>query len=494
MKNLPDTHRSNSLHGVPFDGLYSGKDFAVVPLDGGGHALFFVEGGRIYTVPQGTATRLAFGPEALLSAERKEWDSLCSGDDTESYASRAVSRIDPRDGAYLALNVNLTSRCNLDCIYCFAGGGDYGRLEGDMPTALAGRIATFADRHRNNVHKVRFEHFGGEPLLNLSCMEAVCFEGERLRLERDIEIIHRVSTNLTVLPERAVALFARHDFIVSISIDGNRRTHNRNRPGGNSREWFDDILDNVRRLRKARPNLRIVARMTVNDTETPLVENVRSLWRENLFDYFQILPAVSQAHPFGIASGVTEEFVSLLEAYPSFFNPENRFRGILEVERYVDMILGGKIAPAHCSAGRNYFTISLDGTVSPCHRLVGDTIQTVGTIDSVVLENLGAWEHTAHDSPACTDCWVRFLCGGGCRQNHLVLMGDLDTPHHALCKLETILVGGAIRMVVEGGSVYSNLDRSPLEDMFVSCGRPVIAAPFAAKGHEGPIFSPMLKN
>ena len=36
------------------------------------------------------------------------------------------------DGANLAINVNLTGSCNLACTYCFADGGDYGRIKDKM--------------------------------------------------------------------------------------------------------------------------------------------------------------------------------------------------------------------------------------------------------------------------------------------------------------------------------------------------------------------------
>ncbi|NML51807.1 SPASM domain-containing protein [Streptomyces sp. R302] len=81
------------------------------------------------------------------------------------------------------------------------------------------------------------------------------------------------------------------------------------------------------------------------------------------------------------------------------------------------MISEGPAALAFCSGGRTYYSHSPDGSVSPCHRLVGDEAFDVGTGDRGITR-----EH-----PVCGGCWARYLCGGGCRQENHVAIEDLNT-------------------------------------------------------------------
>lgn len=56
-----------------------------------------------------------------------------------------MQRTSPLQGANLAINLNLTSICNLNCGYCFAEGGDYGRITGQLEADSVPEIFRFID-------------------------------------------------------------------------------------------------------------------------------------------------------------------------------------------------------------------------------------------------------------------------------------------------------------------------------------------------------------
>jgi radical SAM protein with 4Fe4S-binding SPASM domain len=237
--------------------------------------------------------------------------------------------------------------------------------------------------------------------------------------------------------------------------------------------------------------------MTVVGDHPTLAENVRHLWDLNLFDYFQIYPGVVPVEKNAIfiplvgPSGAVEpspprtlttppnflsQLVEFVETYPTLFTATNRFKGVLEYERLVDMVVGGKLALSFCSGGRNYFTLSPDDSVMPCHRLVGETRFQAGTGRTGLDAPLDQWRAPVDANPTCSQCWIRYLCGGGCKQENFLASGSLTEPNPEMCRYQIGLAEGVIRMLAAQEPAYRVRDRSDLDDLFVSCGRPVVAS------------------
>lgn len=467
------------------------RDYRVIPTAGDDDILFVAGNTRALRITKDLSRRLnGGGLDALTSAERAEWEALITAgviSIENAVHSRSASFL---DGANLAININLTAFCNLGCSYCFADGGDYGRIKGKMEADMVGEILAFVREQVTATQTVRFEFFGGEPLLNLPRIIELCDGAAALERQTGIRFIHRISTNLTVLPPGTLELFARHRFIVSVSIDGDEATHNANRPTKAGRGSWASIVENSRAVRAASEDIVMVARMTVVGGKPALRDNVLALWQLGLFNYFQIYPGVVPTSRSGILDGgaqvpaaplktmsadFLDQLADFMEFYPSLFTPTNPFRGALEYERIADMVLAGKAALSFCSGGRNYFTFSPDRSIMPCHRLVGDVSFKVGESGKGLSgEGLDAWRMPIDDHPICSQCWVRYICGGGCKQENLQATGDLNNPSREGCNYQMQMVENVISLVARGDKAYRERNRAPLDDLFVSCGRPLV--------------------
>ena len=475
------------------------RDYRVVEVDSpsGAGALLLVTGNhRLLRISNSLATRLRVTPLMLNSDEQAEWNILAAigilSDINKARLATAVTA----EGATLALNVNLTSVCNLRCSYCFADGGDYGRLRGNLDASTVAAMFRFiTDQRLQPGNTLRFEFFGGEPLLNVDRIAEICRWSEEYEQISGVQVIYRISTNLTVLPEAAVDLFVRRRFIISVAIDGARETHDRNRPYKNGQGSYDRILDNCFLLRASGDDVTLVARMTVvTDGGRSLLENIRQLWSLNVFDYFQIYPAVTPdvtagrpsydssvglRNPRMPSADYVTQLSEVLGYYPRLFSPGNRFQGILEWEQIAEMVLEGKLALSYCSAGRNYFTFSPDRSIMPCHRMVGNIEFQVGSVDSGLdraLDGAGVsvWRRSVDENEArCSHCWMRYFCGGGCKQENFITTGELARPSLESCAHQTHVVENVLRLIEAQGAAYRKRDRRRLRDLFVSCGRPV---------------------
>jgi sulfatase maturation enzyme AslB (radical SAM superfamily) len=246
-------------------------------MPGTGTALLFITGNhRLFRVDEDLAARLRRSLVLLGNDEVREWCSLANLGLVSDVNRRVVSCNPRPEGSTLAINANLTTSCNMGCTYCFAGGGDYGGLSGSLQGATIDGLFRFIDSCRLCPgDDVRFEFFGGEPLLSVPAIENICRRAEMYRSARGVGFQCRISTNLTILPPAAVALIAEYGFTVSVSIDGDPSTHNRNRPTKVGADTYSTIIKNCSTLRQNIPGLTLVARMTAAAGTATVLENVK---------------------------------------------------------------------------------------------------------------------------------------------------------------------------------------------------------------------------
>ena len=392
---------------------------------------------------------------------------------------RVLSTASYADGSNFAINLNLTSACNLNCTYCFARGGDYGDKKDNMSEDILPALRNLILHNVTPSKKVRFEYFGGEPLLNEKMVHALIRFSHELEEEHGIHILHRVSTNLTKLSDSLLKALCEANFVVSVSIDGTKAVQDMQRPSRNGRSSYDTILDNVKRIKGTNPNIRTVARMTVAQKDTPILDNIVDLISSGLFDYVSIYPASVLSrdglrYVYYFDDDIKEQYHNMFTHYHELCRMSG-FKGFLEVEKILDSLLHGKLSVSHCSAGGNYCTISSDASIVTCHRLCGQAAYVLNRDGTGILDHAlqAKWSKKVDDDSVCCKCYARYICGGGCKQEHISRTGSLSTKNTDACAyrmffLEEIL-SNIEHLALEFNDRYVSLD-----DMFVYCGRPVV--------------------
>lgn len=391
--------------------------------------------------------------------------------------------------AISALNMNLTDQCNLACVYCYARGGNYERIHQKMDPETAIWGLQQALKRADPDREFRLELFGGEPLLNLDTIEKILdFEAtfEAWKTHRE-GTVNRISTNLTTLEPKAVDLLKQGKIIVSVSIDGVSHIQDDQRPFKNGTGSYATIMENLRTLRQKNPNGIMVARMTVFHHDKDLLTSIREFVQTDIFDYVSIYPASlfaetgdqGKSHFSGI---FREQFLAFAAEYPLLVG-KGRFKGCLELNRYSEAILTGKTVLNHCRAGAGYFTFSPDRSVHPCHRFVGDPKMNLGAFDwsqDSLVQNLKSWQTPVDHREVCRDCQLKFLCGGGCKQQQFVATGSLLGNDPRVCAFSNLLFEAAISVATlpapESEPWIKALRASfgELTRLFVFCGQPTV--------------------
>jgi uncharacterized protein len=154
----------------------------------------------------------------------------------------------------LDFTVKSTSRCNLDCSYCYVyhKGDDSWR---DRPATMPDHVfAAALDRIReycllSGQPSVEITYHGGEPcLIGVSRFSRWCRQA-RAALGDITQVRFGIQTNGTLVDDDWVAAFNTFDVVVGVSIDGPREVHDRERIDRQGRGSYEKVAAGIERLR-----------------------------------------------------------------------------------------------------------------------------------------------------------------------------------------------------------------------------------------------------
>ena len=399
-----DFARRNTWDGDP--------DAIVIDDEAGGRHVFVVDGSRLYELDASTADHMA---QAV----------------SERAAGKALARlrltgepfVDDRPLAappVRAVSLAVAQKCNLGCTYCYAQQGDFGMESRLMSFEEAARAVDLLLEDCAAGDRVTVAFMGGEPLVNRVVVRAATEYVVSRAAALDVEARLSITTNGTLVDAGDVEFFERHGFAVTISIDGDRETHDTLRPYRNGRGSYDRILARVRPLLARQHRMQVSARVTVTPANLAIDEIVDHLLALG-FHSVGVAPMLSS--PTGAGEVGAAELAELLahmiaagRAYERHTLAGDRyaFANVANAMREIDR---GTHRPYPCGAGAGYLGVAAGGELSACHRFVGDDAGRLGSLDAGLDAGLRAtWlrDRHVHRQEPCRSCWARYLCGGGC--------------------------------------------------------------------------------
>lgn len=90
----------------------------------------------------------------------------------------------------------------------------------------------------------------------------------------------------------------------------------------------------------------------------------------------------------------------------------------------------------HCGAGRWYVAVSARGNIYPCHRFVDDDRYIMGSVftEPRLADNSERLVSASFKKQACSSCWARNTCAGGCIHEALRNTGSTEGIAEARCE------------------------------------------------------------
>lgn len=385
----------------------------------GGHA-FVVEGSQVFDLDEDSYARInaALGGGGDLPAILMD---LGLGAARPRIGDEAPARMPVR-----ALSLAVAQKCNLGCTYCYASEGDFGSTPTNMAldTALAAADLLFAETPPGE--RIHLAFLGGEPLANRGVLRRTTEHARRRAVAEGRRIGFAITTNGTLLTPEDADFFEKYGFAVTVSLDGPREDHDRQRPFKGGRGSFDAIVARVVPLLARAHAMQVTARVTVTPANLRLRKTL-----EQLLDlgFTSVGFSPMLASPTGRGEMRPEDLAAMLNAMIDCgleferralrgepYGFDNLATALREIHR-------GTHRPYPCGAGAGYMAVSAEGGLAACHRFVGDPAGAMGALGSGIDTGRQAdWlaSRHVHKQAPCRTCWARYLCGGGC--HHEVLM------------------------------------------------------------------------
>lgn len=370
--------------------------------------------------------------EEKLCSELIEANYMFDNDGEELELVRKTMELAKKRHEIKAKNIQeavfvLTYQCNFACPYCY---------EADSSNATdtfmtRDKVDQVFNLHQNHLEKIAF--YGGEPFLlrNRDIINYI--------IAKAPDATYSATTNGYFLEEYFDVMKSVNISHIMVTLDGSRDIHNKTRILKNGKGTFDKIFRGISLYLEN--SIPIKIRMNISNNNLDDCLALRS----------ELINAYSEQYDLGIL---------LFELQPVFQLPFEEKINIRE-KIYFPEIRGGKFEPlrprynmmtnttsyplrvflqnmesilkpkyTHCDAESNRRFYDSDGNVYSCILGLGDPLAAIGIYyPELALKPNSMIDRSIESIEECSQCKLRFLCGGGCALDIMDVAGDMNKPN-----------------------------------------------------------------
>jgi len=345
-------------------------------------------------------------------------------------------KVDSYPLSTLVLNVN--TGCNLSCTYCYKEDLQTPARGERMNFSVASRSVDLLLQQAEARDSISIVFFGGEPLTNMPLIRQVVEYAERRVAETGKRVEFSLTTNATLLTPELVDFFDAHRIGISISMDGPKVIHDRNRRSVGGKGTYDVVVKKARLLLERYRSKPIGARVTLTAGTTE-VEAIHAHLREELgFHEVGYAPVTSSnSAAFALSA---DELTAVHAAFERLGRQyldhaiQGRNNGFSNMHQLMTDLHEGRRKSLPCGAGVGLLAVDRSGGLNLCHRFTGSELPLFGNVDSGIdAQRLGEFLGRAADRTGthCATCRIRNLCAGGCYHEAYARFGDpLHRTYH----------------------------------------------------------------
>lgn len=335
-----------------------------------------------------------------------------------------------------------SSSCNLQCKYCFYADEaslreipNYGIMD---PQVLEKTVALFMGSARGSCS---FAFQGGEPTLaGLDFFRQVVALQEKYA-RPGLKVTNALQTNGMVLDEEWCRFLAKHHFLVGLSLDGIKDTHDRYRLCRDGKGSYTSVLRAAQLMATHHVDFNILTVVTAQLARN--ITKVYGFYKKNGWLYHQYIPCMDAleeergGNEYSLNPKAYGEFLKkLFDLWYHDFS-----QGFMVSIRYFDnllQILQG-LPPENCAMMGHcnvYYLVEADGSVFPCDFYALDPYR-LGNLNTDTVEQMDKQRHairfvedSLEKTEQCRNCQWYFLCRGGCRRDYTAG----EQPHNYYCE------------------------------------------------------------
>ncbi|MBQ6678877.1 MAG: anaerobic sulfatase maturase [Lachnospiraceae bacterium] len=328
--------------------------------------------------------------------------------------------------------------CNMRCTYCFYADEmdkrterSYGIMSEETLENVLRKVLAFAEGD------VTVAYQGGEPTLAGLDFFKKSIALEKKYNEKGLRIHHALQTNGYQLDDDWCSFFHENEFLIGLSVDGIRATHNAYRKDAAGADTFDRVMETAARLTRHGVEFNI---LTVVNARTALrIRRIYEEYRKAGFRYQQYIQCLD---PLGEAQG-SHDYSLTPEVYGQFLIDlfdlwnqdleQGKQPYIRQFENWVAILLGYQPEACDQQGVCNIQNIvEADGSVYPCDFYALDAYR-IGNLNEDSMEEIygkrlesGFLEASRNHSEKCRSCPYFALCRGGCRRHRAFMDGAYE--------------------------------------------------------------------
>ena len=290
----------------------------------------------------------------------------------------------PADYPSVAI-VNITTKCNLRCKYCFVDCGSF--VGEDMREEVMRR--TIEEMYKMPSKTITFELQGGEPLCNIDVMEQFLELAEAMRQGTDKVVKYRIMTNATLIDDRFIKLAKKYSINMGVSVDGPGEMTNLSRVDENGVGCFDAVNEGLDKL--------IAHDLTPNGAVCTIGKhNCKDSYK--IVDYFHSKDIAFKPRPANYSGRELKTHMTTAKGqwFEAFKEMYYRSKNLGAINFSIHIFEENVYGPIRdyicmrypCGAAREIITVNPDGTIYPCDGFKGNERFLMGNILDESLEDM----------------------------------------------------------------------------------------------------------
>lgn len=275
-----------------------------------------------------------------------------------------------------------------------------------------------------------------------------------------------IQTNGTLIDSKWIEFFSKHDFDVSVSIDGPKSIHDTNRIYPDGQGSFDDVIRGIRLVKNA--GLSVGVCVVISKSNVHVVDEI--------YDFLVTEKLNFNVIPINKSGGVLDNDDKFclnphelaepwIKMYDRWFDaPSENYVYCSDFAHRTCSIISGQTK--HCNTKKccSETVVSMDcwGYVYPCAVLSSDAEWRYGNINDNSLDELlqgdvGVKTLNRSTMDKCSRCRWNYACNGGCMGRAIKYNDDLNTRDYFCPSLHRIYDHIAKRYCEYSGKDISEL-------------------------------------
>jgi uncharacterized protein len=340
--------------------------------------------------------------------------------------------------------LRVAARCNLNCNYCYVFKHSDQSWKTLPPFISTQTVILFTNRLRDYINEVKIKNIyvvfhGGEPLLigESILLEYADIIREGLRGLAKVEL--SLQTNGVLLSDKFLKEAKKRNIGISLSVDGPKGVHDKNRKMHNGAGSFDSVMRGIEKLQRY-PQL-FQGVIGVIDPNTEPEEIFRFYKKNNLYNIDLLLPDANYDRPPIYRDSSPNTYTNwLIKAFDVWFisyqclcfkTYENILKHLVGVDTSSDFFGSGELSYITIETDGSYHTSDILKVAYENASAMGISLFNASICDAINSNKVKEYNNLLKQEnlpQECKLCEIKGICAGGCLPHRYSQYNRFNNP------------------------------------------------------------------